>query len=249
MDYNIEMLFENLNKTKWGKDESCFWRRPCFKDFKKVIIGDSMIRSFGKKRYLMPGYSINGYGGLKLMELIHIILRGSLPRMNLNDAKNRADLISGKEVIQHNRTCAKCRNECAADFEGDLVIVCGINNSLHGADVVNLKMNVDKNVYESNQDIEGTFKLLDMAIQKAVPKAKVTFALNLDTNDPTWAKTNVCQDIFNKINGQIRQRKHVEVDTKLPLKMRWISNTQYDKVHFANDFDGINFWKMIFDQV
>ena len=83
-------------KGRNGYDESRFWSRPCFEGYSRMVIGDSMVRSFARKRYVIAGNSITAFGGMTLLELALLLKRGSLPHRNLKEYKVRDNIISGK---------------------------------------------------------------------------------------------------------------------------------------------------------
>ena len=146
-------------KRRNGRDESRFWNRPCFYGYNMVAIGDSLLRSFGRKRYLINGASINAFGGLDLFEFISLLRKGSLVSQ-IENPKYKRDLADGRVVIPVNEKCNRCNTTCMKDFNGKLLIAVGINNSLHAADLPNLVMNAN-NEYESIQDVEKIFRLID----------------------------------------------------------------------------------------
>ena len=98
----------------------------------------------------------------------------------------------------------------------------------------------------TTQDFTAIFNILDDTIKSVLPKADVNFAPLIATIDPDWLNNPFCQDAYTEINRLIKKRKHVELDSDLPAKEEWIRGK--DKVHM-NDFDGIQFWKSIFDQL
>ena len=65
------------------------------------------------------------------------------------------------------------------------------------------------------------------------------------TKEQAWLTDELSQNAFREINRLVKERDHVEFDSFLPTKMNWICN---DKVHFK-DYDGVKFWKMIFEQL
>ena len=86
---------------------------------------------------------------------------------------------------------------------------------------------------------------MDSTLAKIFPKADVRMAPLIATDEREWQTCDLSQNAFREINALIKERKHVNFDSYLPSKMRWICR---DKVHFK-DFDGVNFWKMIFEQL
>ena len=230
-------------------DTSPEWRRPCFEGFDKVIIGDSMTRSFGRKGCRIPGLSVTAFGGLELLELISI-LRSNKIRSDIKDPDVRHSLVLKRTSFDWDRVCSKCGKDCAGAFEGKVVIACGINNSLHAADLPNIKLGMD-NRYVNAQNFDGLFRLLDDTMNGILPKAKVFYAPLIAVKQEGWDTTELCQSAFQKINACIKRRKHVSFDSYLPINMGWIGRKANirDKVHFTNDYDGIDFWKMVLDQV
>ena len=96
-----------------------------------------------------------------------------------------------------------------------------------------------------DQDFPSQFKLLDNTLTKVFPKADVKLAPVIATKDRRWLNDELMQNAFETLNELIKQRGHVEYDSYLPSKMNWICK---DNVHFK-DFDGVKFWKMIFEQL
>ena len=230
-------------------DTSSEWRRPCFNGFDKVIIGDSMTRSFGRKGCRIPGLSVTAFGGLELLELISI-LRTNKIRPDIKDPNIRRDLVAKKCQFEWDKKCSKCGNDCAGKFKGKVIFACGINNSLHAADLPNIKMGAD-NRYVNAQNFDGLFRLLDDTMTEILPEAEVFYAPLIAVKQEGWDTTELCQNAFHKINACVRRRKHVEFDPYLPINMGWIGRKTNirDKVHFSNDYDGIDFWKMVLEQL
>ena len=120
----------------------------------------------------------------------------------------------------------------------------GINDSTHATETWNMELNED-NVLVGAQDFQGQFKLLDNTLAKVFPKADIRMAPVIATKERRWLTDRLMQSAFETINKLIKERKHVEYDSYLPSQMNWICN---DRVHFK-DFDGVKFWKMIFEQL
>lgn len=95
------------------------------------------------------------------------------------------------------------------------------------------------------QDFQKTFELLDNTLTTVFPKATVKMAPLIATNEAEWRTCDLSQNAFHEINALVRERDHVEFDSYLPSNMNWICA---DKVHFK-DFDGVKFWRMIFEQL
>ena len=145
------------------------------------------------------------------------------------------------------KKCIKCNTNCMENYDGKLILICGINNSLHAADRNYLKTDAKGN-YISSQNVSELFRYLDQVLLEMLPKAQIKMVPALTCNDKTWEKTEMCQKVYNEINDHIAKRSHVAIDPDLPRKMKWIANKEFDKVHFENDFEGINYWKMVFEQ-
>lgn len=128
-------------------------------------------------------------------------------------------------------------------FKGKMVIVCGINNSLSAANTPNLIHHEPTDTYINGQDFDAIFKLLDKTISRMMPQATPIFTPLITPNERTWKQSQHCQFAFRRINELIRDRKHLELDSELPLEMKWIRGR--DRVHLQDD-DGVLFWKMIF---
>ena len=78
------------------------------------------------------------------------------------------------------------------------------------------------------------------------PNANFMYTPLIATNERTWKLSHHCQFAFRRINELIRDRKHLELESDLPVEMKWIRGR--DKVHM-DDHDGVRFWKMIFHQI
>ena len=208
-----------------------------------------MTRSFGRKGCRIPGLSVTAFGGLEILELVSI-LRSNKIRSDIKLPNVRLELVNKKCQFDWDKKCTKCGEDCAGVFEGKVIIACGINNSLHAADLPNIKLGAD-NRYVNAQNFDGLFRLLDATMTEVFPKAEVFYAPLIAVKQEGWDTTELCQSAFHKINACIRRRNHVQFDSNLPINMGWIGKkaSLKDKVHFTNDFDGIDFWKMILDQV
>ena len=129
-------------------------------------------------------------------------------------------------------------------FEGNVLIAVGINDSMHATEMCNFKID-EHNKVVNTQNFDALFKLLDETLSKLFPKANIKLSPLIATKDELWTAAEICQEVFIIINGLIRERNHVEFDSYLPLERNWISN---DGVHFK-DYDGVKFWKSIFEQI
>ena len=58
-------------------------------------------------------------------------------------------ILSGQQVVPINSWCQWCRTECHKNFEGTILVVAGLNNSLHASEDHNLQWHEDR--YISNQ--------------------------------------------------------------------------------------------------
>ena len=191
-------------KRRNGRDESRFWNRPCFAGYNMVAIGDSMLRSFGRKRHFIKGASINAFGGMDLYELISILRKGSLVS-DLGSPKFRRELVEGKIKIPVIEKCVKCNKCCTKDFKGKLLIAVGINNSLHAADLPNIEINA-RNEYTGIQNVEGIYGLLDDTLAQLFPHANIKYAPILATKEDGWDTSELCQKVYNEMNQQIKLR-------------------------------------------
>ena len=107
-----------------------------------------------------------------------------------------------------------------------------------------MKLN-ENNVMVNGQDFEATFKLLDNILTKVFPRADIKLAPLIATKQDEWLTCELSQNAFYMINKLIKERKHVDLDSYRPTRRNWLC---HDKVHFK-DFDGIKFWKRIFQQL
>ena len=115
---------------------------------------------------------------------------------------------------------------------------------MHATEMCNFKVD-EHNRVVNVQNFDALFRLLDDTLSKLFPKAIVKLAPLIATKDELWMSAEICQEVFIIINGLIRERSHVEFDSYLPLERNWICN---DGVHFK-DYDGVKFWKSIFEQM
>ena len=95
------------------------------------------------------------------------------------------------------------------------------------------------NNYVSDQDFEAIYELLDDTIAEVFPNAKVRLVPLIAVEDTLWKVTEMCQETFVIMNGLIRSRSHIDFDSYLPVKRKWICQ---DKIHFKGD-EGVKFWK------
>ena len=56
---------DRLSHSVWyqGGNARNTWKRPCFKGYDFVVLGDSQLKIYGKLNIKKPGYSINSYSG------------------------------------------------------------------------------------------------------------------------------------------------------------------------------------------
>ena len=123
-----------------------------------------------------------------------------------------------------------------------MLIVMGINNSLHAPAPQHIRYDKVLKNYVPDQNFEAIFELLDQTIAEVLPNATVKFAPLIAVEDGLWKRTDMMQEAFIIINGLIRSRNHVELDSYLPVKKKWLDPK--DKIHFKS-FEGVEFWKTI----
>ena len=76
--------------SKWYTgDTRPAWKRPCFKDFEYVIIGDSQLKIYGQQKKEKNGFSITAYSGCDVSFTTKILnLSLTLSRQHHDVSKN-----------------------------------------------------------------------------------------------------------------------------------------------------------------
>ena len=216
------------------------WSRPCFRGFASVVMGDSSIRAFGRKRKQLRGMSITGFGGLDILEAICLLQAGKMSKdCDIGRCKIRNRFQVGKDEFPTIRFCKHCYGECMSNFEGRFVLVVGLNNTLKA------DREPFANEYgRSLQDIEGMFALLDTVLGKMLPKAQIKLAPVLNVESEAWRRSSLKQEIFNRINNCILEREHLQMDPNEPFRRNLYDP---DGVHM-HDYQSIEFWTKILMQ-
>ena len=189
----------------------------------------------------MKGLSITGYGGIELLELACIIRAGRLSKdIDLERQNIRNRYQSGRDIFATTRFCKHCLNECMENFEGNIVIVGGLNNILH-ADKEPFKNWKGYNQQRSDQLLNR----IDEAVSFLAPKATLIYALPLVVPSFKWAASPLQKSIFSAIMREMQKRRTLQMDNDEPRRLR-----QYDRygVHMY-DYDSINYWTSIFDKL
>ena len=216
------------------------WSRPCFEGFAKVVMGDSSIRAFGRKKRQLRGMSITGFGGMDLLEAICILQAGKISLdCDIGRCKIRNRFQNGKDEFPTIRFCKHCYGECMSTFEGQFILVVGLNNSL--------KADIEPFVNEygrSLQDVDGMFALLDNVLQKMLPKAEIKLAPVLYVGNEAWRASQLKQNIYKNFNECITARNHLQMDPNEPYRRNLYD---FDGVHM-NDYQSIEFWTKTFMQ-
>ena len=89
------------------------WKRPCVKNHKALVIGDSMLRCFHKAGYKHDGFRISAYGGMELFELIALLSQGAIrDNIDFKSREERERIITGKRSLQPKFRCHKCYTNC-----------------------------------------------------------------------------------------------------------------------------------------
>ena len=230
-----------MNENGRMVDKTHEWVRPCFKNYSKVIIGDSTIRGFGRQRKAFNGMSITGFGGMEYLEFINLLQSGFLSKdRDLTKTSIRTRYQSARDEFPVIRFCRHCRTECLENFEGLLIVVMGLNNCLK-ADIPPFALENGEN----KQDVVQVMELLDSTISKMLPNANVVLTPILDVEEFKWKITGNCMSVFKKFNEQIRIRNHVNIDIAEPKR-----RNLYDRggVHLR-DWESVQFWSRIFESL
>ena len=88
------------------------------------------------------------------------------------------------------------------------------------------------------------FKFLDEALIKMAPNATVKYAPMVAPGYQAWINNKICRDAFDEITREIEKRNHVQFDSYLPYRRRFLS----DNVHMYDD-KAISFFSDIFKQI
>ena len=242
----VRSVSERFFKRRNGRDEFWDWRRPCVKNHTGFVIGDSMLRCFHKTGSRREGYRISAFGGAELLEIISLLRSGAILRnRDIRDKVTRDKILAREIELPLNKKCGSCGTNCTIEFDGQVLIAAGLNNSLHAADPRHVTFDQDLDNYVSDQNFEAIFELLDDTIKEMFPKATVRLAPLVAVRDDLWLREEMMQEAFVIINGLIRSRRHVDFDSYLPSERDWLC---HDKIHFK-DYDGVEFWKTILNKL
>lgn len=201
-------------------------------------MGDSSIRAFGRRRKNLSGMSISGFGGMDILEAICLLQAGKISRdCDISKGKIRNRFQTGKDEFPTIRFCKHCYSDCMSAFEGDLILVLGLNNSLK-ADREPFANEYGRNM----QDINGMFRLFDKVLKKMLPKAQVQFAPVLMIRNEIWRRSTVKLEVRRQINANIMERNHLQFDPNGPLNLNYFDE---DGTHM-DDFKSIEFWTEVF---
>ena len=120
------------------------------------------------------------------------------------------------------------------NFEGQLILVIGLNNSLKA------EREPFANEYgRCMQNVDNLHKLLDKTIARMVPKAKVAYAPVLKVERDVWNRSQKAQKIYGDLNSNIFRRSHLQFDPEEPLKRGLFDKN--DGVHLL-DNESVEFW-------
>ena len=230
-----------MNEEGVQVDKKMEWTRPCFKGYKTVVIGDSSVRAFARKKKGLKDVSITGYGGLDIMEMVCIIRAGKLSNdIDLGKMKVRSRYQAGRDLFALTRFCTHCFGECMENFRGNLVLVVGLNNVLHAE-----REPFANNRGQNQQRADQMFKRLDETVAIMVPNAIVHFALPLIVPQYSWSGSGVQRAVFASIVNEVKKRKMLTMDNDEPRRLG-----QFDRngVHMWDD-DSIEYWTKIIRQM
>ena len=109
--------------------------RPCLVGIKVLVLSDSTMRAFNRKRKTIPGYCVAAYGGAEILELCMVMRSGGLVKdIDLNEHRVRERILNRRDDMPIARWCKQCRDECFEKFDGKILINIGLNNAIHAAD-------------------------------------------------------------------------------------------------------------------
>ena len=202
-----------------------------------MVLGDSSIRAFGRKRVHLNGMSISGFGGMDILEAICLLQAGKISKdCEIGKYRIRNRFQTGKDEFPTIRFCKHCYGECMAAFEGQFILAIGLNNSLKA------DREPFANEYgRSLQDIDGMFELLDSVLQKLLPKAEVLFAPVLYVQNEGWRRSAIKQDIYNRVNRNILNRNHLQFNPNEPSNLNYFDE---DGIHM-DDIKSVKFWSEV----
>ena len=119
--FRDQVKYHSKSLHLWGS-KRWMWKRPCFRNHKLVVIGDSMVRGFGRVNYKIEGHAIIAYGGLELLELIQILRTGALNNsVNLKKTDERIKVMKGETVMALNTKCNLCNTNCSGKSRRDTI--------------------------------------------------------------------------------------------------------------------------------
>ena len=176
---------------------------------------------------------------MDILELICLLQAGKITKdFDLNKYKVRNRLQYGKDEFATIRFCKHCYSECASNFNGQLILVIGLNNSLKAE-----KEPFSNEYGRSMQDVDALFKLMDKTIAKMVPNAKVFYAPVIRVVRGAWKRSQLAQKIYGDANSCIYRRSHLQFDPEEPLKKDLFDR---EGVHL-NDEAATEFWARSFE--
>ena len=110
----------------------------------------------------------------------------------------RKDYNLGNAVFPADHRCSHCEESCLSNFEGNLILAFGLNNSLKA-----------ENKSFNGQNIQHMFKMIDSTINQMLPKVSTVYyipAIRVDRDD--WVKSRKSQVAFETVNDEVQSRSH-----------------------------------------
>ncbi|CAG5103556.1 Oidioi.mRNA.OKI2018_I69.chr1.g824.t1.cds [Oikopleura dioica] len=149
------------NSTWFPGDKRARWERPCFEKYEVVVVGDSQLKEFGRRKINRAGYNITSYSGCDILELLCILRTGALkdPQTNkinpFSTKSNRDKFQNGdkKKMMPLSTICPCCESNCMKKFTGRLVIGIGLNNALKASQAAFENQDVGKLMHSLHRDI------------------------------------------------------------------------------------------------
>ena len=122
----------------------------------------------------------------------------------------RKDYNLGNAVFPADHRCSHCEESCLSNFEGNLILAFGLNNSLKAV----------KKSYQG-QNIQNMFKMIDSTINQMLPKVSTVYyipAIRVDRDD--WVKSRKSQVAFETVNDEVQSRSHSTIPSGQAVSTR-----------------------------
>ena len=109
--------------------------------------------------YLQSGYEI--------LELAAIIRAGAAShRRNFRSLSYTNKVLDGIETVPIVKKCFSCKTNCYEEFDGKVLVVIGVNNSLKAGDVPHVELNEATGFMKNAQRFDDLFAYMDETFVK-----------------------------------------------------------------------------------